>query len=250
MKGAEAAIGAARGVTEGARAYIFAGGFGSGKTEIAVNFSLRLTEEAAGSAPARRGEERRPAVYLLDLDTVNPYFRSRRLSRYLAEAGVEVISTAPGKEWGDVPALSAKIAGVLRRGEEPIVADVAGDKVGATVLGSLAPWLREAGYRLYLVANPFRPFTRTAAEVAAMAEVVAGTARLDLTGLVANPHLREATQPEDIQAGLAVVKEAAAELAVPVSFLAVQREWAEAARQWADGIPLLPLRLFFRRPWE
>lgn len=187
---------------------------------------------------------------MLDLDTVNPYFRSRRLSAYLAEAGVEVVSTAPGKEWGDVPALSAKIAGVLRRGREPVVADVAGDKVGATVLGSLAPWLREAGYRLYLVTNPFRPFTRTPAEVAAMAGVVAEAARLELTGLVANPHLREATRPEDVQAGLAVVKEAAAQLAVPVAFLAVRREWAEVARQWAEGIPVLPLHLFFRRPWE
>ena len=46
-----------------ARILVLVGNYGSGKTEISLNLALKL---------ARRGEK----VTLVDLDIVNPYFRS------------------------------------------------------------------------------------------------------------------------------------------------------------------------------
>ena len=47
------------------RIVVFAGHYGSGKTNIAVNYALALREKYPGKA-----------VSLADLDIVNPYFRT------------------------------------------------------------------------------------------------------------------------------------------------------------------------------
>ena len=46
--------------------YVFTGHYGSGKTETAVNFALKLKETEKN-------------VALIDLDIVNPFFRSSTL---------------------------------------------------------------------------------------------------------------------------------------------------------------------------
>ena len=46
------------------RVIIFTGNYGSGKTEVSVNFTLGLVEQE-------------PPVSIVDLDIVNPYFRCR-----------------------------------------------------------------------------------------------------------------------------------------------------------------------------
>ena len=65
-----------------ARILVLVGNYGSGKTEISLNLALKL---------ARRGEK----VTLVDLDIVNPYFRSRERRDLLESAGIRLISS-----WG------------------------------------------------------------------------------------------------------------------------------------------------------
>ena len=48
----------------GKRIRVIIGHYGSGKTEFAVNFAIKLAEEKKKTA-------------IIDLDVVNPYFRSR-----------------------------------------------------------------------------------------------------------------------------------------------------------------------------
>ena len=57
------------------RITLFVGHYGSGKTNIAVNYALKLAKE-------------RPQVALADLDIVNPYFRSKDSLADLLAAGV------------------------------------------------------------------------------------------------------------------------------------------------------------------
>ena len=61
------------------RLTLFAGHYGSGKTNIAVNYALRLAGEGK-------------KVSIADLDIVNPYFRTKDSERELAEAKVRLIS--------------------------------------------------------------------------------------------------------------------------------------------------------------
>ena len=61
------------------RITLFAGHYGSGKTNIAVNYALLLAREGRRTAIA-------------DLDIVNPYFRTKDSAAELAAAGVSLIS--------------------------------------------------------------------------------------------------------------------------------------------------------------
>ena len=97
------------------RVTVFVGAFGSGKTELALNFAIRLAH-AAGDTPGGAGYDAggsAPRVRLADIDILKPMFRSRELAARLAVEGVRVVSSAP-EEAADVPALSPRYMGRLK----------------------------------------------------------------------------------------------------------------------------------------
>ena len=106
---------------------IFTGNYGSGKTEVAVNFALYN---------ARNGRK----VRLADLDIVNPYFRTREATEILEEKGIEVV--VPPGDWvhSENPIILPEVKGMIEKasGDKLSIFDVGGDDVGATVLGSFA----------------------------------------------------------------------------------------------------------------
>jgi len=61
------------------RITIFVGHYGSGKTEVAVNYAIKLKEE---------GND----VIIVDLDIVNAYYRTKDNEEMLRSRGIEVIS--------------------------------------------------------------------------------------------------------------------------------------------------------------
>ena len=77
------------------RVHVFIGPFGSGKTETAINFAL---------GERRKGKE----VSLIDLDIVNPYFRSREARAILGVFGIQVFSSAEGLEEAEHPVLALR----------------------------------------------------------------------------------------------------------------------------------------------
>ena len=86
---------------ENKRVTLFAGHYGSGKTNIAVNYALWL-------------KQYKEKVSIADLDIVNPYFRTKDSMAVLAENGVELISSEFANSNVDVPALPAETYGVLQ----------------------------------------------------------------------------------------------------------------------------------------
>jgi hypothetical protein len=82
------------------RINIFCGGFGAGKTEVAVNFSLRMRELA------RR-------VSIADLDIVNLYFRSREVREQLQNQGINVIVPGGALVNADLPIIVPEIKGAI-----------------------------------------------------------------------------------------------------------------------------------------
>ena len=60
---------------EHTRLTLFAGHYGSGKTNIAVNYAMLLAEEGK-------------KVCIADLDIVNPYFRTKDSEEELTEKGI------------------------------------------------------------------------------------------------------------------------------------------------------------------
>ncbi|MBE3587977.1 MAG: hypothetical protein IMW93_05385 [Thermoanaerobacteraceae bacterium] len=216
------------------RITIFAGHLGSGKTELAINFALKL---AAQDLPTS----------LVDLDVVNPYFRTRLVRERLEGLGLTVI--CPRGEWerADLPALPPVIRGVLEDHTRYGVFDVGGDDVGATVLGRFKPQLEQAGYHLWLVVNACRPFTRDEKSILKVLAGIERACRMRVTGLVSNTNLGPATDMDVVLAGHRVVQEAARKLGLPVVLLGVRRELVGAGRRdLPRDVALLPLDLYMQ----
>lgn len=217
------------------RVNIFVGNLGSGKTEIAINVALSL---------ARHG-----TVSLVDLDIVNPYFRTRLVRERLERPGLEVICPPPEMVQADIPVLPPAILGVLTGKERRGVFDVGGDDVGATVMGCYRPLLRSGDYDVFFVVNPYRPCTRTAADVLRMMSAVEHAARVRVSYLVNNANLGPSTDAAAVINGHRVVAEAASAAGRPVAFVAAMADLAPELAKKLD-VAVLPLTLYMRPPWE
>ena len=74
------------------RITLFAGHYGSGKTNIAINYAEALASSGK-------------AVTVADLDIVNPYFRSADSRDRLAAQGISLLSSPYAGSNVDLPAL-------------------------------------------------------------------------------------------------------------------------------------------------
>lgn len=228
---------------------VFTGGYGSGKTELSVNYAMYLAGCRSFDSAAPRSASGE-SVTLVDLDVVKPYFRSRELGDRFATYGIRLLSSLERFEMADLPALSPAIQPLLRRNEGEVVVDLAGDRAGARVLHRFVEELTAAQATLYLVANPYRPFSGSAREIAGIAKDLASETGLPLAGLVANPHLIDATSVEDVLSGHEIVAEAAGLLGVPIAFTVVREEFRERVLEAGCPPPVFPVQRFVLPPWE
>ena len=168
------------------RVTLFAGHYGSGKTNIAVNYALLLA-----------GEGKR--VSIADLDIVNPYFRTKDSAAELETAGVRLISPQFANTNIDLPALPAEAYSLVEDRSAFAVMDIGGDDRGAYALGRYAPFIREENdYRMVFVANPHRPLTRTPQEALEVMREIEAAGRLAFTDIVNNANLGYETTPETV----------------------------------------------------
>lgn len=227
---------------------IFGGPFGSGKTEAAINYALLL---ARGGVQASNIQQRsRERVILIDLDIVTPYFRSRETSGAMQEKGVEVIAPSIVGQHLNMPAITPQIRGAIQQRERPTVLDVGGDRQGARALGQFSAAVRQRGYRLHFVVNPYRPFTGTFKGLADSISEIEASARLKVTDLVSNPNLMGETTAEMITEGHAAIQNFAGQLELPIAFVCLERRWANAWGSNHFSEPILILDRFFVQPWE
>ena len=134
------------------RLTLFAGHYGSGKTNIAVNYALELKKSVND-------------VYIADMDIVNPYFRTKDSEAELSAAGVRLIALQFANSNVDLPSLPPEIYGLVQRRDCYAVMDIGGDERGAYALGRYAPFIMEEdNYNMFFVVNFYRPLTRTAQE--------------------------------------------------------------------------------------
>ena len=191
---------------------IFAGGFGSGKSEVALNFAMNK---------ARSSDD----VILADLDLVNPYFASRDVRDKLEQAGIRLVAPSGELSFGDVPSIPGEIIGLIRQ-ENNMVIDVAGDEVGSLVLGYLSKYIAaRPSYEFLLVLNPYRPFAQDLDSVRYLRDQLEGAARIKFTGIVSNPNLLVETTPELIKCGHQKILGFSQALGIPVTSLTIERKF-------------------------
>ena len=169
------------------RVTLFCGHYGSGKTNIAVNYALYLRRQGL-------------KVTLADLDIVNPYFRSKDSTAELEAAGVRVIALPFANSSVDLPSLPSSAYSLVQDRSRYAVLDIGGDDRGAYALGRFVPYiLEENDFEMLYVVNFYRPLTTTAEEAFEVLREIEGACGLAFTGIVNNSNLGAETTVEIIE---------------------------------------------------
>ena len=165
------------------RKVVLTGHYGSGKTEIAVSLAMLL---ASGSAQK---------VSLVDLDIVNPYFRSRERRDLLKAVGVTIYGSAFKEESTmELPALGAGLRAPLEDSSCRVIVDVGGNDSGALVLNQFTKYFTDSETTMLAVVNANRPDTRCLGGALMHIEAIEAVTGLEINGIVNNSHLlRETT---------------------------------------------------------
>ncbi len=218
------------------RIRIITGHYGSGKTEFAVNYTLGLA--AAGYKTA-----------IVDLDIVNPYFRSRQMEPFFEQKGIRVISSSIKGLAGDLPALSPEVNTVFHDKSYQAVLDVGGDKVGATALGRYHESLDREPYDMLFVLNANRSLTHDLdGAIRYIREIEMGS-RQRVTALVNNTHLCGETTIEDIMRGQRLCEQVSEALELPIKYIVVQKDLVSQLPQNLKG-EVFPIDIYMKKPWE
>lgn len=168
------------------RLTLFAGHYGSGKTNIAVNYAMMLKKNGFD-------------VIVADLDIVNPYFRTKDSEKELEEMGIELISSKFANTNLDIPSLPQEMYRAVQDKSRYAVMDIGGDDAGAVALGRFAPFIKEENdYDMVFVVNFFRPLSRTAEEALEIMREVEASSKLKFTSIINNSNLGELTTAQDV----------------------------------------------------
>ena len=210
------------------RLTLFAGHYGSGKTNIAVNYAISMAQEGK-------------SVCIADLDIVNPYFRTKDSADRLAEAGVTLISPQFANTNVDLPALPAEAYRLVQDKSIYGVMDIGGDDRGAYALGRYVPAIKaENDYHMVFVANCYRPLTPTAEEALEVMREIEAACSLSFTAIINNSNLGPETTAETLLDSLDFIQKLS-----DLSGLPVLAHTAEigVARQLTGLDNVFPLRL-------
>lgn len=191
------------------RITLFAGHYGSGKTNIAVNYALYLKS---------LGDD----VVIADLDIVNPYFRTRDSLEELNGAGIKLISSEFASSNVDLPALPQDVYSLLDKREEKAIMDIGGDDRGAYALGRYVDAIKEENdYEMLFVFNKYRPLTPDALSACEIMREIEAACNLKFTAIVNNSNLGECTTEDVVLNSLDCAEELSELSGLPVKMTTV-----------------------------
>ena len=227
--------------------WILLGSFGSGKSELALNLALEKAKEG-------------PCT-LVDLDVINPYFRTSERGDVLEPAGVELIMPPFALEKIEIMSLSARVYSVFSPGEGTVIFDIGGDDVGSIALGQYKPrfdLIPKDKLHILFIVNPLRP---TAADLPSALDTfskIQYVSRLNITGVVNNANLAGETDVSHLLEGYELVKALSRETGVPVWGTCGTREVLDKFRTYAAEKGLdpafigkyQPIEVMMHRSWD
>lgn len=189
-----------------AKNYAFIGLFGSGKTEVAINWALGLKKE-------------HEKVAIIDGDIISPYFRTRDVAEELEKMGLVTVYPKGALRNADLPIITGGAIGYLSNPEYKTVLDVGGEENGIVVLGYLKPYLGDA--EISMVVNIARPFSSTVDGIINAYEQLRRVVGIKVDYLINNANLSYETTSELILRGEEMVGKVSELIEVPVKFTVV-----------------------------
>jgi len=192
-----------------AKYMLFLGNYGSGKTELALAIARERRMRTKGR------------IALVDLDIINPYFRSGEKRSLLETEGIELLLPSFALSSVGLPSLPAQIQSVFESAYDHVILDVGGDEPGAAALGRYHPYLSavRAQVAALFVVNPLRPFSGTMEDILSLFTLIEQRARIRPDFLINNANLQNETTAENLIKAQALLEEVAKRINTPIGMV-------------------------------
>lgn len=209
---------------------VITGHYGCGKTNIAVNIALKLAETEK--------------VTVVDLDIVNPYFRTADFGDLFESKGIKLVAPMYANSNLDIPALSFDLGGIIN-GEGRVVIDVGGDPEGAVALGRYGDILKNRDdIKLYCVVNKYRYLTSTAEEATELLAEINAASGLPCDGIINNSNLGRLTDNKAVKDSLEYAEKVAKAADCPMLFTCSEEKNLEGIS------PAMAIDIYVKPIWE
>ena len=189
------------------KVYVLIGNYGSGKTELALNFAIRAAEKGR--------------TELIDLDMVNTYFRLTERGKMAEMKEIRLVSPNFACSGIETLSLPAEVASAFAMDWDTVVFDVGGDAAGSTALGRYYRdfmELEEGSLEVLNVVNIRRPMAGTVEKLIKLQEDMQRHSRLKITGMINNTNLAQMTGPDELRDGYELIKQVSERTGVPVKY--------------------------------
>ncbi len=221
-------------INSGKQNFVFLGEAGSGKSELSLNYAMKLA--LLGDKP----------VHFFDMDMTKPLFRSRSCLKEAEEQGIVFHYE---EQFMDAPTLVGGVLKLLRDEEVYVVMDVGGDYIGARSIGGFFSELNREYTSVYYVLNAFRPWSANIQHIDGTLGKILEVSKVmvDNVRLVNNPNLGPSTTVEDFKKGCDQIEENVSPYK-SIDFACVNESLYDEAKDLVS-VEVMPLKLFLAYPW-
>ena len=210
---------------------IITGHYGSGKTNVAVNVALFL------SASGKK-------VTVIDMDIVNPYFRTADFGELFESNGIALKAPMYANSNLDIPALNYDISSIVN-GDGYVIIDVGGDDAGATALGRYSDVLKNRDdVKMYCVINKYRYVGDGIDDETSMLRNIEAASGLKCGAIINNSNIGVATTAEAVKNSLEYADEVSELLGVPVAFTSTKEDFIAEIENGFE------IKVFVKPIWE
>ncbi len=188
-----------------ARLKIITGHYGSGKTEFVLNYAYKLRNEGK-------------KVYIIDVDVINVYFRSRERLEELKKDGIEVLGSNMIDALGsDLPAVNFNFISLYRKMKDAyFIMDLAGSKNGLNICKTVIDKIDE--YEMIMVVNAYRNETSSSNDIIHQVNAFEEFSTLKVTYFVNNTNMLHETKFEDLVKGYDLLSGVSEKMQIPILY--------------------------------
>ncbi len=209
---------------------VITGHYGCGKTSLSLNLAMSGKYKS-----------------IIDLDVVNPFFRSSDYRKMIEDKGVKVIAPYFAGTNLDVPFIPKDVKTSVMF-DEKVLIDAGGDDQGAVATGTISNEIKKRGYDLVYVVNFMRPQTRIAEDAFDIMKEIESACHLYVTGIVNNTNLKQETTQEVIDYGVDRTRELARMAGLPILFHVQEKAFSYIIKGTSEKV--VKTESYVLTPWE
>ena len=217
------------------RITILAGHYGSGKTNVAVNYAVWQKNQGYN-------------VKIFDMDIVNPYFRTLDGKDILDRYNIPLVASSFANSNVDTPAMNPQSYAMIHDKEKNAVVDVGGDDRGALALGRFEKdILKENNYDMLLVVNKYRFETKTIEGLIEIMTEIEQACGIKFNGIVNDSNLGRETTKETILNSIKFVNEFSKVTGLDVKFTCAREDLYDELKDEIKN--LIPIEVIHYGDW-